>query len=68
MPSSHHEGVTLTDEDHAKQIQTAVLRLNAAIEAAAEDGLLCELRTFHKHEDARSIPTPLVFAKLHRPV
>ncbi|GGF80972.1 hypothetical protein GCM10011402_36980 [Paracoccus acridae] len=68
MLSSHGEGVTLTDEDHANLIQTAVFKLNAAIEAAAKDGLLCELMTFHNHADARSIPTPVVFAKPYRPV
>lgn len=69
MLLSHGEGgVTLTDEDHANLIQTAVFKLNAAIEAAAKDGLLCELMTFHNHADARSIPTPVVFAKPYRPV
>ncbi len=58
----------MTDEEHAKVIQTAVFKLNAAIEAAAKDGMLCELRTFHKHADARSIPTPVVFAKPYRPL
>ena len=57
----------MTDQDHIDAIQTAVFKLNAAIEAAAKDGIFCELITFHNHDDARSIPTAVVFAKPYKP-
>ncbi|MCZ0964306.1 hypothetical protein [Paracoccus benzoatiresistens] len=58
----------MTDEDHVSAIQTAVFKLNTAIEAAAKDGMLCELMVFHNHTDARSIATAVVLAKPYKPL
>lgn len=58
----------MTDEDHVGAIQTAVCKLNTAIEAAAKDGMLCELMIFHNHTDAREIATAVVFARPYKPL
>jgi hypothetical protein len=56
----------MSDKDHADAIQATVLNLNRVIEAAANDGMFCELMIFHNHADERSIPKPVVFAKPYK--